>query len=753
MAEQCGDPLSCEDVERGAASIDLGAYVRLPDGPDGEFRTARRVSVVCGSGGGGGNYDPPVPISDVDGLQAALDSKSGLSDLSILYAFDADVSGSDPTSGTFKFNNATFGSISTIRISKVSGGAQDLTAYWSHLIASGLSGYLTFKQVGVNGGLMVFRVNGISNGGSIITLAVAPIAGSAPSDGSQNYLQIDATVVPSKLERTYTQAGHGFSQFQLLRVSGDDTHGKAKANAEGTSVVDLMVSEVIDANTFKAVQPGSILTGLSGLTAGPYFLSGTTAGAMETTDTATVSAPVGVALNATTFLFDPKRPSTGGLDGGVLPTGNTIWVDQVNGNDSTGIRGDQAHPFQTLSAAKDEAVYGDLIFVRPGEYDEKNLLKDGVNWHFEAGANVIYTGASNGSIFDDGPNGSNGPITCIIDGSGIFRWTNDFDSASQHFAVVHIQNQDSNVVIRGCRIDQLGNNFQYGWTVLQEDGMLKVSMSDMISSPGGAYNLGWFGGTGWINALSITGKGVAITWIGSSVGGNFYVTSSLIETTDSDFLISTETEDTIGALWVESLVIKGNASSGLIHGVSGKVYITSQKVWNTNSSGPVINCQGFILWMTAQKITSHSGFIFVCEGASGTVNLDVQQYESMLIGPTPGSYASIYNEGADLIIHGGIITISNPGNVQRGLDHVAGTTRALGLVIRSSGNDQTNSYPVNISSSGLILDHCTLISPSGCDSINASSSQSVTSLGSYTNTDVGINVTVQGDLNVGTYVS
>lgn len=48
--------------------------------------------------------------------------------------------------------------------------------------------------------------------------------------------------------------------------------------------------------------------------------------------------------------------------------GNTIFVDIVNGNDATGVRGDSAFPFLTVAAAIAVALAGDTIFVRPGVY-------------------------------------------------------------------------------------------------------------------------------------------------------------------------------------------------------------------------------------------------------------------------------------------------------------------------------------------------------------------------------------------------
>jgi hypothetical protein len=428
-----------------------------------------------------------------------------------------------------------------------------------------------------------------------------------------------------------------------------------------------------------------------------------------------------------------------------IPTGNTLWVDAVNGDDATGVSDRQDRPFLTLTAAKTAATAGDLIRVRPGTYDEKNLLKNGANWYFEQGSKVIYTGATNGSIFDDGPDGANGPVVCTIDGFGEFEWTNDFGAATTNFGVVHIQNAGSNVVINGLSIENSGNNFQYGWTVLQEKGLLTVNMAQKIHSLGGAYNLGWYGGTGWINTPDIQGTGNSITWIGDATGGDWYVNSESIIGTGGDIMISTTTDDTVGALWITAKLIKGDMSTGVVSGISGKVYISAQKMWNTNASAPVVNSAGLFLWATVQKMTAESGQFFRCEASSGTVILEVQQYESKLVGEVVSTYGSIYNEGANLTLIGGVMTITNAGETQKGLEHVDGTTLVKGMTFDLTGNDQADSYPVLVSGAGLTLENCTLKPPSGTPSVGGSS-VSFLSSGGTVYEPLQATVTVDGDL-------
>jgi hypothetical protein len=265
--------------------------------------------------------------------------------------------------------------------------------------------------------------------------------------------------------------------------------------------------------------------------------------------------------------------------------------------------------------------------------------------------------------------------------------------------------------------------------------------------------MGWTGGTGYFNFPEYYGS--QVTWAGTSVGGNWYINCEAMTLTATDIGIYAESIDTVGALWIEAKLISGSFTHALMSGQSGKVYVTAQKIWQQAGAGggPVINPSGGKWWIATQKMTSATGRFFTCEGGSATVNLDVQEYENELVGEETNNQWGFFNEGANLTIHGGILTVSNPGETYVGITHVDGVTRAKGFVIDLSGNDRATSYPVNLNGAGLVLDNCTLVAPSGTDSISALAAQTVVSYGSYANTAVDGNVTVSGLLTVGAYVA
>lgn len=71
-----------------------------------------------------------------------------------------------------------------------------------------------------------------------------------------------------------------------------------------------------------------------------------------------------------------------------IPTGNTLWVDAVNGDDATGVSGRQDRPFLTIQSAISQASAPSTIRIRPGSYQGPIVLKNGVDIECDLGVSI-----------------------------------------------------------------------------------------------------------------------------------------------------------------------------------------------------------------------------------------------------------------------------------------------------------------------------------------------------------------------------
>lgn len=146
---------------------------------------------------------------------------------------------------------------------------------------------------------------------ALLDTFTSALKGLAPASGggTSNFLRADGTwAAPGGsgaadvVVKSITQASHGFSVGQIVYFNGT-SYALARANADSTSEVLGVVTEVTDINNFKLSMTGYV-SGLSGLVAGTtYYLSDTVAGALTATaPTAgpSVNKPVLVAISAST---------------------------------------------------------------------------------------------------------------------------------------------------------------------------------------------------------------------------------------------------------------------------------------------------------------------------------------------------------------------------------------------------------------------------------------------------------------------
>lgn len=92
-------------------------------------------------------------------------------------------------------------------------------------------------------------------------------------------------------------------------------------------------------------------------------------------------------FDSVVLTFSPSGPFTTSVGLTSIPL-NAIFVDLVNGNNSTGVPYDLSKPYQNPAAANTHAVAGDTLIIYPGEYPDSIVCKPDVIYHFLPGANV-----------------------------------------------------------------------------------------------------------------------------------------------------------------------------------------------------------------------------------------------------------------------------------------------------------------------------------------------------------------------------
>lgn len=269
-----------------------------------------------------------------------------------------------------------------------------------------------------------------------------------------------------------------------------------------------------------------------------------------------------------------------------------------------------------LLAAKSASVSGDLIWVGPGSYTiSTNLLKNGVNWHFAAGATVTRSDTGDGSIWDDWTTGANGACTSVISGAGTFIRTGSVEDEANN--VVLLTNPSSDLRITCNNIE---NNLDYDALVLHcavrhGGGTLHIECNDILCP--NALGIWWSDGEEHITCHNITSRTLAIyptcsDLAGAGIGslyrsGYMWVRANRIKTTTAD----ENGRNCIGAIgttaltpriWIEAFEISGCDTNAALCLSLYRWYVTANKIEQTNTvSGNAIQQESGEAWLIVQK--------------------------------------------------------------------------------------------------------------------------------------------------------
>lgn len=448
--------------------------------------------------------------------------------------------------------------------------------------------------------------------------------------------------------------------------------------------------------------------------------------------------------------------------------GKTLYVDAANGVNATAARGHAEQPYLTITAALAAASSGDTIVVRPGTYNERNLLKNGVNQHYENGAVINWTGTGPGAIFDTGTTGTNAAVTCRITGHG--RFTHSAidgvvdEATGERNVVLLTQNTGDDIYVQ-C------HSMEFGWDpsagipfphcIRTIHGTVKVDV-EILDPHNAGGSIWWSDGDCRIRAREIRLQSVNFAANAFAVWSTPGTTESFIDATYTTGALWVEAE-TIGGddasavgivacygtnsarVWINAQEIVGEAAQGIISVAGSRVYITAHKITNRGATpNPHIQVNGGEFWGRFSKLGTSGpgvgGGIWYATAGPGSQKIwvDVQHFDDSAGGATLIKASGSSGGGAAVIhVRDAVMSATGAGIVFDG-----GTLRFSGK-INVAANASVDG--ATVSSSGLTLENATIITDAAKKCVNAGSAKNVQIYGALTsNVAKGANITFKG---------
>lgn len=430
-------------------------------------------------------------------------------------------------------------------------------------------------------------------------------------------------------------------------------------------------------------------------------------------------ATLSAAASADIFsIVDVSANATKGITvANLAPAGLKLFVDSVRGVDANGARGVSAAPFLTLTAAKAAAQSGDTVFVGPGSHAlSTNLLKNGVNWHFEAGAIVTRTGT--GAVFDDSAAGANGAVTCKITGSGVFN--------SATAGIVYLTNASSNVVFEAdtASTTQATPGFE-AMALFQTGGTLFARVRHLYSLQSPYY---WENGESYVEAELVEGPGaqpaIYVLNTVTPTGQVWFRAKQIL-----GYIECTSTQ--AARVWIDAMIVdaRGNAGGGSSALLSGGVflYLTCKKIiGGDQDAAPTIqlgffDAPGGQVYLRCDKI-SPAGSIQspLVLGSSGTSFLTVGELEESEGECDPNAMVRVTGGTHQLSLQSATRSISSSAGTV--LEATGGTITVEG---RLNAASHASGVPVQLSGGDVRLRNAELIAGASSNSVVAATARNL----------------------------
>lgn len=431
---------------------------------------------------------------------------------------------------------------------------------------------------------------------------------------------------------------------------------------------------------------------------------------------------------------------------------NGMLYVSPSGDDDPDNHPNNLYPFKTLSAAKAAAQSGDTIIVLPGTYRDANLLKNGVSWHFLPGAKVYRTRADSTaapSIFDDGPNGTNSAVTCVITGQGEFYVDDtlineqgvslgDEEDSFNPGLIFSTYNESTNIFFQCKGMYSPSTDCPNACFLIHIRDCAKVSMyvdEVLTLSPGQVGAVLWIAGElyttfGKVQCFQTEGNGGTYPfWASEPAAGaadNWYCRVDFVESHYSVVYFDGATANY--KMWFECFEMRSLNDSTDGGGVNlsaieclnnGKLYVRVQKVQTTGAPtkrlGPIVYQNGGELWFegmkcTALSVANQTGNIpLFVQHEGGTAHYTVQQWEHSGVFSGDG----IRITAGTVNINGGVMNVLNG----KGLVNTGGILRVNGLRIDTTNTNAAGNNPVSLGAANVILNGCILLAPALADAI------------------------------------
>lgn len=302
---------------------------------------------------------------------------------------------------------------------------------------------------------------------------------------------------------------------------------------------------------------------------------------------------------------------------------------------------DPAVPFATLAGAKTAAASGDTIMVSPGTWNEKNLLKNGVNWIFEPGSAVLYTGAATGGIFDDtAATGTGGAVVCSIVGDSFATLSTGTTTGLEDVSsVLSITHAGSFITLRARRCGTAANSTADSNTVVlnQTNGTVLATIDEILGGDNVTLVYWWVAGGRMeidFKDMLLTdtqGYSAVVTAIDATATGELYLRGNKISATAGKAFDFQDTDSSC-RVWAVGISDISGAFGTITAQAAGAAapkyyFIGCGKLYATAAASSVFNLTQGVYWMDFQKLTIPAGATSGLTTATGTIKVDFDEPE------------------------------------------------------------------------------------------------------------------------------